>query len=115
MPLGTFLGDLLGSFEVLASKTGSLEATKSRQVNVWHRNPGHFGEFWDPLGKVFGLMLASFFDILFATLFYKLRRRNLMDFDTFLKSKNEHFACERLQKSKFRIDEYPLLIGTNFG
>ena len=69
MPLGTFLGDLLGSFEVLESKTGSLEATKSRQVNVCHRNPGHFGEFWHPLGRVFCLMLASFFNILFAILF----------------------------------------------
>ena len=95
MPLGTFLGDLLGSFEVLESKTGSLEVTKSLQANVWQRNPGHFGEFWDPLGKVFGLMLASVFDILFAILFYKLRRRNFMDFETFLKSKNEHFACLR--------------------
>ena len=114
-PLGPFLGVLLGSFEVLESKTGSLEATKSLQAKRCHRNPAHFGEFWDPLGEVFGLMLASFFDILFAILFYKLRRRNLMDFETFLKSKNEHFACERLQKSKFRIDEYPMLIGNDFG
>ena len=115
MPLGTFLEHLLGSFEILESKTCRLEATNSRQVNVCHRNPGHFGEFWHPLGRVFGFILASFFDILFAILFYKLRRRNLMDFETFLKSKNEHFACEGLQKSKFRIDEYAMLIGSDFG
>ena len=114
-PLGPFLGVLLGSFELLESKTGSLEVTKSRQANVCQRNPGHFGEFWHPLGRVFGFILASFFDILFAILFYKLRKRNLMDFETFLKSKNEHFACEGLQKSKFRIDEYAMLIGTDFG
>ena len=94
MPLGTFLGDLLGSFEVLESKFGSLEATKSRHPNVSHRNPGHFGEFWHRLGRVFGFILASFFDILFAILFYKLRRRNLMDFETFFKSKKEPFVYE---------------------
>ena len=87
----------------------------SLQANVCHRNLTHFGGFWHPLGEVFGVMLASFFDILFAILFYKLRKQNLMDFETFLKSKNEHFACEGLQKSKFRIDEYPMLIGTDFG
>ena len=38
-----------------------------------------------------------------------------MDFETFLKSKNEHFAGEGLQKSKFHIDDYPMLIGTDFG
>ena len=114
-PLGPFLGILLGSFELLESKTGSLEVTKSLQANVCQRNPGHFGEFWHPLGRVFGILLASFFDILFAILFYKLRRRNLMDFETFVKSKNGHFAAEWLQKSKFRIDEYPMLIGTDFG
>ena len=63
---------------------------------------------------VFGLIFAFFFDILCAILFYKLRKRNLMDFETLLKSKNEHFAYEGLQKSKFRIDEYQMLIGTDF-
>ena len=105
---------LLGSFEVLESKTGSLEVTKSQQPNVCHRNPGHFGEFWDPFGKVFGFMLAFFLDILFAIFFHKFRRRNLMNFETFLESKNEHFACEVLLKSKFCIDQYPMLIGTDF-
>ena len=88
MPLGTFLGDLLGSFEVLESKTGSLEATKSQKFNGCHRNPGHFGEFWHPLGRIFGVILASFFVILVAILFYMLRKENLMDFEVFLKSKN---------------------------
>ena len=38
-----------------------------------------------------------------------------MDFETFLKSKNEHFACEGLQKSRFRTDEYPRPIRIDFG
>ena len=37
-----------------------------------------------------------------------------MDFGTFWKRKNEHFAGEVLQKSKFGVDEYPILIGTDF-
>ena len=64
---------LLGSFEVLESKIDSLQATKSLQANECHRNLTHFGGFWHPLGEVFGVMLASFFAILFAILFYKLR------------------------------------------
>ena len=38
-----------------------------------------------------------------------------MDFEIFLKRKNGHFAYEGLQKSRFRIDEYSMLIGTDFG
>ena len=38
-----------------------------------------------------------------------------MDFRTFWNSKNGHFAGDVLQKSKFGIDEYPILIGTDFG
>ena len=38
-----------------------------------------------------------------------------MDSETFWNSKNEHFAGEVLQKSKFGIDEYPTLIATDFG
>ena len=74
VPLGTFLGVLLGSFDVLESKTGSLKATKSLQAKACHRNPAHFGEFWEPLGAVFGFMLEFFLDILSAIFFQKLGR-----------------------------------------
>ena len=73
-PLGPLLGVLLGRFDVLESKNGSLKATKSLQAKACHRNPAHFGEFWEPLGEVFGLRLASFLDILFAIFIYKLGR-----------------------------------------
>ena len=38
-----------------------------------------------------------------------------MNFETFWKSKNEHFVWQVLRKSNFRIDEYPMLLGTDFG
>ena len=38
-----------------------------------------------------------------------------MDFRTSWKSKNEHFAWEVVKKLNFRINDYPMLIGTDFG
>ena len=38
-----------------------------------------------------------------------------MDFRTFRNCKDGHFSGDVLQKSKFGIDEYPILIGTDFG
>ena len=73
-PLGPLLGFFLGSLDVLESKNGSLKATKSLQAKACHRNPDHFGEFWEPLGEVFDFMLASFLDILVAIFFSTLGR-----------------------------------------
>ena len=39
----------------------------------------------------------------------------LMDFEASWKSKNGLFACEGLQKSRFRINEYLMLIRSDFG
>ena len=38
-----------------------------------------------------------------------------MDFETSWKSKSEHFAWEVVKKLNFRIDDYPMLVGTDFG
>ena len=38
-----------------------------------------------------------------------------MDFEASWKSKNELFASEGLQKSRFRINEYLMLIRSDFG
>ena len=81
----------------------------------WRRIGDHFGSFWTLLGELIGIILASFSDVGAPIHFYMLGRWILMGFESFWRSKNEHFAWEVLKKSNFRSDGWLMPTRTDFG
>ena len=70
----------------------------------WRVLEASWGGFWRVLKASWGgfsIYFGIFFVIVFAMDFYMLLKWFYMDFDTILKSKNEHFAWRVLQKSTF--------------
>ena len=92
--------------EPLGDRFFRMSATKCKVLRRVKRQAGRkgevFGGFWKPLGEVSRDILVSLL-IVFAMDFYMLLKWFWMDFDTLLRSKNEHFAWRVLQKSNFRV------------
>ena len=69
----------------------------------WRPLGDHFGGFWRPLGELIGIILAFFSDVGVAIHLYMLGKWILMDFESFWRSKNEHFAWEVSKNQNFEV------------